>query len=289
MMYRKFYIVNSTGAKYTLTEQNFKSFLNEPNGLGFQKTVNGYTIGNAMKVTSSNYNFMTIGGDVLFYDSREQAYQDYFDFIKFIALTPLKFYYEPPNTHTSYFCDCEITQLDKTEYSEGCLTCPIQIMMTSHWQDSNVTVIEVQNELTGEGKFYELERPYYYGGTTLSNIVINNNGSDEVGFTIEVEGEVTNPQWTISQNGEVYGSAKINGTYDKVKVVSIDGENEISLERNGSVITNPASFQDLSITGGVLTFIKLKTGTSTMVFTCGNIATFTGVVRISFSNAYISV
>lgn len=288
-MYRKFWLTNNNGDTFTFTDLNSKFFFNNPQGLGFSKSVDGVSLGNVMKVLSTEYNLLTISGSLLFYDIREKAYQDYFDFVKFISYTPIKLHYLPPNTLNSYYCDIEVIQADKSEYSiQGYLEIPLQLLMTSHWQDDEERIIEARN-VVNDGKHYDLERPYYYGANDLENISLTNNGNDVVGFIVEIDGEVVNPQWTIYQDGEIYGSCKLNGTFDKVIVNSRDGENEIYLENGGSVITNANTYQDLSITGGILTFCKLKTGTSKMVFTSGNIGTFDGVVRVHLRNSYISV
>lgn len=289
-MYRKFYLKNGVGNTFTLTDKNFNYFMQDPQGLGFQKTVNGYTLGNVTKVTSSSYNFMTISGELLFYSERENAYQEYFNFVNFISFEPLQLFYLPPNTLTPYYCDIELTQADKSEYNkDGMLHVPLSMQMTSRWLSSEETVIELSKSFVGDGKHYDLERPYYYAGNSLSNVEITNTGSEDIGMIIELNGDITNPQWTFTQNSVVYGSCKINGTYDYVKVNSQDGEQSIYLENDGSIIANPTVYQDLSITGGVLTFIKLKTGTSIFSFTSGNIDDFNGTIKIRFSNSFVSV
>ena len=288
-MYRKLWLKNNQGNIFTFTEESIKSFLNNPTGFGFQKTINGLTMGNITKVLSSSYNFASITGNILFYNAREQAYQDYFNFVNFISFEPIKLYYQPPNTLKPYYCDVEVMQSDKGEYNiNRYLEIPLILQMTSHWQDAEETIIEVESGVA-DGKYYDLERPYYYGANTLDNIALTNTGQDEVGFIVEVNGSVVNPQWTIYQDNEVVGTCKLTGTFDKVIVNSRDGEQEIYLENNGSVITNPTSYQDLSITGGILTFCRLKVGQAKMVFTAGNIGTFSGNVKVHLRNSYISV
>lgn len=289
-MYRKLWLKNGVGNEFTFTEKNAKQFLSTLEGLGFAKTIDGYTLGNVTKVTSSSYTFPNVTGELLFYADVQDAYQDYFNFVKFISLEPLQLYYLPPNTLNPYYCSCELIQVQKGEYGiDGIMRVPVSFQCTSHWLNSNETAIVLTNEPVGTGKYYDLERPYYYAGTTLQNISLTNNGSDAVGMIVEIVGDVTNPQYTLTQNSQVYGSCKINGSYDYVKVNSKDGEQSIYLELDGSAITNPAVYQDLSISGGVLTFIKLKTGTSTMAFTCGNIDTFNGTLKIRYSGSFVSV
>lgn len=289
-MYRKFYLQNGVGDTYTFTDKNYKAFLNSPQGLGFTKTVSGYALGNITKVTSVAYDFPTISGELLFYDKIQNAYEDYYNFIKFISLAPLQLFYLPANTLTPYFCDVELIQVEKSEYeTDNMLHVPVNFQATSRWQIAKETVIELTKQVSGDGKYYDLNRPYFYGDSSFSNIEIVNDGSEEVGIIIEINGDITNPQWSLSQNNIVYGSCKINGTYDYVKVDSKDGEQDIYLEKDGSIIANPSVYQDLSISGGVLTFIKLKTGTSVFSFTSGNIDDFDGTVKIRYFNSFISV
>lgn len=289
-MYRKLWLVNGNGEQFTFTEQNSKAFLNNISGMGFSKTINTTSYGNALKVNSSSYSFMQIGGEILFYDKVNKAYEDYFNFIKFISLEPLKLFYLPPNTLTPYFCDVELLTANKGEYNtNGTLSVPVSLQTKTHWLTSEKTEIVLTNGIVGVGKHYDLTRDYYYVGTNLSGYEITNNGSDEIGIEVLIEGDVTNPIWSLSQNGETYGTCKITGSYDVVRVNSVDSEEEIYLELDGSTIANPSRYQDLSISGGVLTFIKLKTGTSTFAFSCGNIESFTGTVTIKFNQSYISV
>ena len=94
-----------------------------------------------------------------------------------------------------------------------------------------------------------------------------NNGHIPCGFTIEITGTSrVNPYITLTQDGEMYGEAKFDDTFSKVYVNSRDGEQEVILEQGGSVLPNPLSYQDLSISNGAIyvTFVKLARGTSTL-------------------------
>lgn len=68
-MARQFYLENSLGKKYELTNKNFKQFLNEPEGLGFSKNLNVLRIGNVELITDEQYSMPSISGEVLFYDN----------------------------------------------------------------------------------------------------------------------------------------------------------------------------------------------------------------------------
>lgn len=289
-MYRKLWLINGNGDKFDFSNPNNKYFLENINGFGFSKDIDGYTLGNIKKITAAVYDFPKISGDLLFYDETQHGYEDYFNFIKFIAREPLRLFYLPPNTLNAYYCNVHLTETNKSEYTEKhVLKIGLDFEAISRWTTSDEIRIVVGNEPVDSGKYYDLERPYYYAGTTLSNIEVDNISSDAVGMVIEVVGDATNPQWTLTQNGEVYGSCKLLGSYDYIKVNSNDSEQSIYLELDGVAIANPTSYQDLTYTGGVLTFPKIKTGTTIMSFTCGNIDTFDGSFIIRYRGSYISV
>ena len=91
-------------------------------------------------------------------------------------------------------------------------------------------------------------------------------------------------------DNEQYGAAKILGTYSYVRVDSDDTAEEIHLERNGSVIANAINYQDLTVGSPqqvYVTFLKIQPGTSTLMFDLGD--DFDGCVRLTWSNAYVSV
>lgn len=291
-MARQFYLENGLGKKYELTNKNFKQFLNEPEGLGFSKNLNVLRIGNVELITDEQYSMPSISGEVLFYDNLENAYQDYLEFINFVRYSPLKLYYLPPNMLFPYYIECSITQVDKSEYQRvGYLSCPVTFYGYTLWQNSQESNLVVSNSENKDGKYYELIRPYHYAGNSLNSIEINNTGDVPIGFVFEVVGSVTNPRLIASQNGIVYGQLKLNGTFDYIMVDSNDLTESIYLENNGTVITNPLSYQDLSIADGVsdITFFKLKIGESKLSFSCDKISSFEGNVSFKWKDKKVSI
>lgn len=291
-MARQFYLENSLGKKYELTNKNFKQFLNEPEGLGFSKNLNVLRIGNDELITDEQYSMPSISGEVLFYDNLKNAYQDYLEFINFVRYSPLKLYYLPPNMLFPYYIECSITQVDKSEYQRvGYLSCPVTFYGYTLWQNSQESNLVVSNSENKDGKYYELIRPYHYAGNSLNSIKINNTGDVPIGFVFEVVGSVTNPRLIASQNGIVYGQLKLNGTFDYIRVDSNDLTESIYLENNGTVITNPLSYQDLSIADGVsdITFFKLKIGESKLSFSCDKISSFEGNVSFKWKDKKVSI
>ena len=294
MGFRKLWLINALGNKYEFTNQNSRIFLDSPEGLGFTRVYSSTRLGNVEVIDTTQFEMIDVGGDLLFHEATaDESYQRYNEFIQFIKYKPLELHYQTPNSLEDYFCKILITSVEKSQVSssDSVLHCPITMHRLTQWLTTNDYVVELKKLPTEDGKFYELERPYYYAGNTLQNVSLTNSGTDAVGFTFQIDGEVTNPQFTMSQNGEVYGVCKLNGTFDFVRVNSVDDEEEIYLENDGSSLANPSAYQDLTTTDGesYITFIKLAVGENIFNFTCGNIDTFDGTITIRFKNSYVSV
>ena len=88
--YRKFWLVNSLGNTYELTNPDKKVFFNNPSGFGFRNSYETKEIGNSELVTSEKYKLTDISGKLVFYDDKNGfKYSDYNDFISFIWFTRL--------------------------------------------------------------------------------------------------------------------------------------------------------------------------------------------------------
>jgi len=273
--YRKFWLVNGNGEKWNLTEKEIKSFLNNPSGLGFRKSIEITRYGERANKINEVYDFPQPQGELLFYDSvNSSRYDKYYEFTRFVMNQPITLYYQIPVSYNSmiadtYKLDCEVTELQKTESK------PDRIMTT-------------QIVFSGLG-FYEGEEIEINGtGTTYT---IENKGDFPVGFEITLEGSLMNPYITLSQDGEMYGEAKFDDTtaFSSVYVDSKDGEQNVVLKQSGSILPNPLSYQDLSISNGSIyvTFVKLLRGVTEL--TIGRRSGSLTGVKIKYSPKYRSV
>ena len=311
--YRRFWIINSQGVRYDLAKENETVFLSDPTGLGFQRQYSSQRVGNSELITSTEFVMTDIEGELLFFDSINGVkYQKYENFIQFAKFKPLEFHYETPNNIDSYHCEVLFVQADKGEVSQdGILHVPVIFHRLTEWLTDTTYTILLTNDPVGTGKFHNAQgvspymlfyddsdaegvvntAHYSYIGSTLNDTVIYNEGTDDVGFKIEVDGTIQNFAFDLSQNGETYGKCKINGTYDKVIIDSVERSESIYLEYNGSAVTNPEQYQDFTIRNGLayLTWCKFKVGESHISVTAGNIATFSGTVRITFNKSFVTV
>lgn len=292
---RNFWLTNADDVRYELKGENISntiSFLHEPEGLGYNVDLTTVKLGNTDIILSETYNLPPVAGDLIFIGSLPDVYQQYQNLLTFLARRPITLHYMPPNVNDGYRCLVRVTGIEKGEvnYEDSCLHCPIQFYRQSMWFNDEPNILDVRNEIA-EGKSYPLDRPYSYGAVGLENIRLTNNGMTSTSLKVEIFGDVTDPEWSLfDENNVKYGAAKILGSYTYVRVDSDDTGEEIHLERNGSVIANAINYQDLTVGSPqqvYVTFLKLQPGTSTLMFTLGD--NFDGYVRLTWSNAYVSV
>ena len=276
--YRVFWMINSKGERWDFTDREFKSFLNNPQGLGFSKTFSVNRYGNVQNLTDITDNFPQPNGEVLFYDSSNSTrYDKYNSFVKFLSYEPITLYYKIPVSYYSripntYSIECVVGTLTKTESkTDNILNCSITFNALSFYKGEEVVI---NGAIAGTGYFH-----------------VKNDGDFPVGFEIMATGSVSNPVVTLKQDDELYGEAKfIDATaFSKVYIDSNDGEQNLILEQGGSAVPNPMSYQDLSISNGSIyvTFIKLARGESTIMID-GTAGSFTSAT-IRFTPIYRSV
>lgn len=295
MSVRKFWLENQNGDIWHFTDEESSTFLESPSGLGFALNYGGFRLGNAQVVNSMQHQLMDVQGTLKFIrDSRAKVYQSYFDFLQFISKNSLlKLHYKTPNSFESYYRYCFVKQLDKTEIDDNRLVmnCPIVFATQTFWRNDNLNSVIADNSLTEDGKKYPLERPYHYSASQLSNIKVFNRGNTDTSMRVTILGASKNPTINVyDNNGNKYGSLRMLGEFDRVVVDSDDLNQSILLEKDGAILTAPYSYQDLSIGSPnqvMITFIKLKSGESTLRFT--NDDEFSGQVIVEWSDEYVSI
>ena len=271
MMYRKFWITNGNGQTIQFADSVSKIFLNNPTGLGVSNTLTSNVYVNQLSVVANEQSFNTIGGEYIFYDvSNADKYSLYNDFVTFLTYKPLTLYYQiPTSTPETYSIDVELLSIEKTEVkTDGMLRCSFQLQTLSRWKGEEVTI-------TGTSDTY----------------TINNDSHMPVGYEITIEGTLENPYVLLSQDGQLYGEAKFDDTtaFNRIYINSKDAEQNVELQQGGSVLSNPLSYQDLSISNGAIyvTFLKFPRGESTL--TIGMDSGSISSVEIKYQPIYRSV
>lgn len=273
MSIRKFTLTNSKGTTWSFNGRNtVKSFIQNPEGLGFASSLNVTRYGEKANLTSQEYDLPRVKAEVVFWDVKNaNRYKTYNDFLAFIMNTPLILTYQLPlSTPVDYKLDCYVVSISKTETGrDNCLTSEIEFQGLSFWQGAAVST-------TG----------------TATSYTITNAGDCPVGFEITITGtSMENPYFTLEQDSELYGEAKFTdiSAFDSVYVNSNDGEQSVELQQGGSVLANPLAYQDLSISNGAIyvTFVKLARGKSTL--TIGMDSGSISSVTIEYTPIYRSV
>lgn len=296
--YRAFWLINSKGERYDFTST--LSFLHEPKNLGFTKKYDSLRLGDRVKLLSEEVNFLAVEGDLLFIaDDIQSEYDKYFDFVNYIKFKPLTLYYQTPNRVTPFHADILITKLEKSEvkHEDSILHCPISMQMLSHWMDEPL-IKTYSGATVVDGKIYRLENgvavghehAYAYPGNALHNILLRNDGTEEVGLIITIVNAIRNPELVISNDDGIYGKCKLLGTFSKVIINAIDNVESLKLYRDGTELENPMNYQDLSVGSPediAVTFLKLKPGDSSLSLSSDN--TYLGNVVIEYTPTYATV
>lgn len=262
---RKFWLKNGSGDVYELTDHGHKVFLNEPNNLGYTKTISVSRYGNAQIARGEVYDFPAPAGVLVFYGTNAERYAQYNDLMRWLMVKPISLYYQLPSGQT-FNIDCEVVQVDKDESKNGVMACNVQFNGLSFWKGEKVSE-----------SFYSFAN-------------LNNAGDLPAGAKLVINGSITDPFVKYSnENGALYGEAKFNGTFSKVTIESADGRESVALEAGGAVLPNPLGFQDLSISNGAIlvTFVKLKRGATRLEL--GSAGDFNGSATIEYTPQYISV
>lgn len=289
--YRKFSLVNGTGATLSLIDDKKKIIGIEPTGLGFSKSTSTLRIGNESVLTYEQDSLQNIELRIIFYGTNKEIYKNYQDFVDFVSVEPLYLLYEKPDTSNVFRRLGYISSLGKSEIStDNYMACPMVFTTQSFWEDNIERSIVASSSQSGEGKSYPLTRPYFYAKQSINDMIVNSTGGMETPLKIEISGATTNPSYSLfDANGKQYGLGKLLGTYDKITIDSDDTDETIYLESGGVATDNPYNYQDLSIGDGKtqLTFLKVRSGENKIVFNLGT--TFDGEVKVSWRNRYLSV
>lgn len=295
MIVRKFSLVNGNSASWDFTDPAKKVFAANPAGLGLVSTANTLRLGNKLKVTDFTYDFVNKTFEVLFLgDTLEEIYADYNRFVDFLTVGNISLLYEIPSQSTAYRIQVLVSELTKTEVKDnGYMTCDLTLTPLSFWEDNVKKTIEIDSAgATAEGKHYPLQRPYFYGQSSFDNVEINIVGNMETPLEITINGQTTNPQYSLYDNNDnLIGIGEFDGTFNYVYVNSDETDEEIVLhDGNGTTLAYPYNYQQLDLGDGEtvkVTFFNLKQGYNKMSFNLGG--TFDGSIKVEWRNRYISV
>lgn len=257
---RQFKLINSTGSEYDLMDR--KHYFNVPSGLGFN-TANQYMkIGSSYQLVSTSTEQKVVAGEMVFRD-----YAEYADFASFIMYTPLKLAYKP-RTEWAYL-DCEVSRLDKSEITPiGVLRCNVDFTATSKWYIPRLA--QRSGIETPNAKKYSYTYSYEYAEAINGIINITNTASEDCPSIVTILGDITNPTWSLIQNGKILQSGQVTANIpqgNKLVICSKDNQLEIAeYTMQNEFVRNQYQNSDFSKEN----FIYVPVGNSTLLVS-GNV------------------
>lgn len=211
-MIRQFTLINGNGHEYSLMD--VEHWLYQPKKLGAKFSSKYEQIDADFVRTNRITKPDDIKGKLLFTGSN--AYKDYFDFMKFVAVEPLTLVY---TTNDEYRATVDIKSIDKSEIEDGVLECDIALKRLSRWY-KQVTIFN--NHHAETGKIYSHTYDYTYAEYEPQTATIESDSGYNSPTKITIFGPVTNPTWKHYLNGDVVGTGHIDATILENKRVVID-------------------------------------------------------------------
>ena len=227
---REFYLENGSGNTYSLTD--VKHWLYEPEGLGAKFNSKYEQIDANFIRTKRITKPENIKGKILFTGGNK--YQQYSEFIKFIAIEPLTLIYVANGAHR---VSVELDSIEKSEIQEGILTCELELKRITRWYKR----VDIYNEgdLTG-GKVYDYTYDYTYIDTEPETAIIDSDSGYDSPTKISIYGPAVNPFWTQYLNNQVIATGAVTANIIAGHRLVID------------CTTIPYSIKEIDIEGNVV-------------------------------------
>lgn len=196
---RKFFLTNAAGERFNL--MRFDAFFHAPDGLGFSQTITSARVGTDYLETDAFLDQHTISGEMVFLN-----YEMYQQFTAFAMLSPLVLTYMPDATE--YFIRCKVQSIGKTEIgSANRLICPISFLCSGTWYERAQFIAQSEGTAS-DAKVYPYTYNYTYSDLAAAGALIE-NGSVESPLILHIFGNVTNPTWSLTHDGETVATGAV--------------------------------------------------------------------------------
>ena len=189
---RQFKLINRTGAEYDMTRP--ERLFHNPDGLGWGTEREIRRIGMTYFRDDEKEIHQRPTGEMVF-----RTYTEYAAFLSFCQVGGLVLAYKPRETW--YYAKCLIS-INKSEIKVDTLhlVCPVNFTLTSYWYERVIAQTGEQEE-TGESKTYAYTYSYTYGAGVANYFEFNLDLPSY--FKLTIFGEINNPSWRLSVNGEI--------------------------------------------------------------------------------------
>lgn len=287
---RLFYLKNNKNEIYDLLKNvNNSGWLYQPDGLGFEKSIETATLLNRRIILSVKNEFPEISGS-MFFDN----YNDYKNFEEYVERSQinsdlndpnnyLKLYYETQdNVNKIGYYKVYINLLEKSEKDlDGLLICNINFQRLSNYLIDEVVTTSNELNLQNNPTFpLGVGTPFIRFGSGFSSVItfeINNTSYIDIPVKFEIDGGFNDPTFENLTNG-IKGGYFINATTGSLIVEA----NTPQYIKNGGV--SVAQQQDMT----KINFLILSPGNNTIKFDLGQTNTF-GAVTIFYTKERLSV
>jgi len=144
------------------------------------------------------------------------TYDDYFNFIQFLAIEPLTLVYVTNNT---YYVSVDLKQIDKSEIEDGILKCDILFKRLGRWYQEK----KVQNmDAATDGKVYSHGYPVTYSEYDAQTVTVDCDSSYDAPTRLIIFGPCVNPYWNHYLNGKIIATGKCNCSIQTGRRLVID-------------------------------------------------------------------
>lgn len=217
-----FGLLNEYGETFGLDDIN-KAYLVDVEGLNYEKDNTYSSIGVNFIRTSSKDVQKKITGNVVF--AKSNIYQKENDFKTFIRKSKaLVFWAKTPIT-TKYI-DVDVTAYTLQHIGMNALGCPIVMLAKGMWYSSvqkSIVDTSDDNEVR-----YSYRLPAMFNDHSEGRVDIDNDGSEEAAFTLELYGDIVDPVVSLYVDDVEVKRLAITATVD-------EGEKIIYSSRDGNL------------------------------------------------------
>lgn len=209
---RQFYLVNGKGNEYSLMD--IEHWLYKPDNLGAKFNSKYEQIDGSFIRTSRISKPDDIKGKVVF--TGEDKYQDYHDFIKFIAVEPLTLIYVSNDT---YRVPVDLKSIDKSEIEDGVLECDIKFKRVGRWY-RQITILNDKGDTNG--KTYDYKYDYRYSEYEPQVASIDSDSGYDSPIRLTIFGPCVNPKWKHYINGDIVATGSVEASIREGRRIVID-------------------------------------------------------------------
>lgn len=281
-MIRQFKLQNEYAQTYSLSLPG-KTFLNEPQGLGYELNASYRLLGNSWVRDYRKDKQVAITASVIF--TPNNPYDVEAEFLKFIR-TSQKLVLVYSTTAGTWMKDVDLITYQKTEITEGnVLKCPITLMPKSLWYSNDSLTFSLDLNTSSDSLIYTYRWPARFRSTVNGTITLTNDGSVAAPFTCVWNGPVVNPVLQLYVDGVETAKCAITGEADfgeTINYSSRDGDLYVYHEAAG-VKTNLVSGLNINNNN----FFKIPVGTSELKFSAD--AQITQPIIISMQKLFRAV